>query len=231
MKFSELEAATPGLVTVIGKIPAVANSVAVTLAVIEVLEPKVVASGVAPKLTTVPVTKELPVRVSVNGALALIALFCERLVRTAIGLTVKLIAFEAATPGLTTVMGKVPAVANCAAVISAVIEVLLPNCVVSEVDANFTTVPLMKLVPVSVKLKPAPPRVPMVCDKLVSVATGLTVKSIALEAATPGLTTVMGKVPATANSVEVMSAVIEVLEPNCVVSDVDANFTTAPSTN
>jgi len=113
-KSTELEAATPGFTTVIGKVPTVANSVVVTSAVSEVLLPNVVVSDVEPNLTTAPLTKSVPVTVSVNAEPPCIADVGEMFVNVAIGLTVKLTAFEsaAAGAGLATVMENVPAVTN-----------------------------------------------------------------------------------------------------------------------
>src|SRR3989475_6891030 len=214
-------------------VPVVFNCAAVTAAVNDVLLPKVVVSAVPAKCTTAPSTKFLPVTVSVNGVAPTIALVCERLSSTATGFTtVKSIPLEAPTPGLTTVMANVPVVFNCAAVIAAVNEVLLPNVVVSAVPAKCTTAPLTNSLPLTVSVNGVAPTIAPVCERPVIAATGFTtVKSIPLEAPTPGLTTVMANVLVVFNCVAVTAAVKEVLLPKVVVSAVPAKCTTAPSIN
>src|SRR2546427_568054 len=221
VKSCELEAPTPGLTTVMANVPVVFNCAAVTAAVNDVLLPKVVVSAVPAKCTNAPLTNSLPLTVSVNGVAFSIALVCERLLSTATGfVTVKSMELEAATPGLTTVMANVPVVFNCAAVTAAVNDVLLPKVVVSAVPAKCTTAPSMKFVPVTVSVNGVAFSVALVCERLLSTATGfVTVKSCELEAATPGLTTVMANVPVVFNCAAVTAAVNEVLLPNVVVRD------------
>src|SRR2546427_6884307 len=233
VKSCELEAPTPGLTTVMANVPVVFNCAAVTAAVNEVLLPKVVVSAVPAKCTTAPLTKSLPLTVNVNGVAPTIAPVCERPVIAATGFTtVKSIPLEAPTPGLTTVMANVPVVFNCAAVIAAVNEVLLPNVVVSAVPAKCTTAPLTNSLPLTVSVNGVAPTIAPVCERPVIAATGFTtVKSIPLEAPTPGLTTVMANVLVVFNCVAVTAAVKEVLLPKVVVSAVPAKCTTAPSIN
>src|SRR5437667_342959 len=121
VKSIPLEAATPGFTTVMANVPAVFNCAAVTAAVNEVLLPKVVVSAAPAKCTTAPLTKFVPVTVSVSGVAFSVALVCERPVMAATGFTiVKSIPLEASTPGFTTVMANVPVAFNCAAVTAAV---------------------------------------------------------------------------------------------------------------
>src|SRR5437660_4973766 len=129
-------------------------------------------------------------------------------------------------------MANVPVVFNCAAVTSAVSDVLLPKVVVNAVPAKCTTAPSMKFVPVTVSVNGVAFSVALVCERLLMTATGFTtVKSIPLEAPTPGFTTVMANVPVVFNCAAVTAAVNEVLLPKVVVSAVPANWTTAPLTN
>ena len=129
----------------------------------------------------------VPFTVKVKAKSPVVALEGDRLVVVGGGLvTEKSIELEAATPGFTTVIGNAPTVVNCVAVTFAVTEVLLPNVVVSDVAPNLTTAPLTKSVPVTVSVNADPPCVADVGERLVIVATGLTVKFTEFESATDG---------------------------------------------
>jgi hypothetical protein len=87
---------------------------------------------------------------------------------------VKLIAAVVPPPGVgvNTVTAAVPGVAMSAAVIAAVNEVALTNVVVRALPFHCATEPLMKLVPVSVIVNPAPPAPSKFGEIDVSVGTG-----------------------------------------------------------
>ena len=115
--------------------------------------------------------------------------------------------------GLKTVTLAVPAVAMSAARIEAVSWVEEPYVVVRFVPFHLTTEPEMKLVPFTVRVKPAPPAVADVGLRLVVVGTGLSgtliVKVWELEVPPPGvgLKTVTLAVPAVAMSAAEIEAV------------------------
>ena len=164
VKSTEFDGPRPGLTTVIGKVPAVTNWAAVTLAVNDVAPPNVVTSDVAPNLTTAPSKKSLPVTVNVNGEDPRTAELGERLVKLATVITEKLKGAEAVSPGLTTVISKFPGVLNSFVVTSAVNEVSLRKVVLRAVLPKLTTAPSTKLLPVSVKVKAGSPTGALVLD-------------------------------------------------------------------
>ncbi len=86
----------------------------------------------------------------------------------------KVLAVDVPPPGvgLVTVTCAVPAVERFAAGTDAVTLVLLPKVVVRAVPAQFTTVPETKFEPVTVRVKAAPPAVPLVGESEVTLGSG-----------------------------------------------------------
>ena len=130
-----------------------------------------------PKLTVAPVTKPVPVRVNVKAAppAAAEAGAIEVSVGPETVLIVKDRVPDVPPPGagLVTVTVAVPAVAMSAAVIAAVSCVALANVVVLAAPLNFTSDVDTKPVPLTVRVKAAPPAVALVGEREVSVGTGL----------------------------------------------------------
>jgi hypothetical protein len=96
----------------------------------------------------------LPVTVAVNGCVWLtLSVGAEGFTVTAMRI-VRSVLFEIPPPGLgvTTVTGKVPALVNCVAGITAVNWVELPKVVTSEVPLSCTVDCGVKLVPVTVRI-------------------------------------------------------------------------------
>ena len=94
-----------------------------------------------------------------------------------------------------------------------------------------TTDPLIKFVPVTVRVKFAPPAVVDEGLRLVTVGAGLlTVKLTAVETTPPGFSTVTAYVPAVAISPKVIAAVNCVPLTKVVVRFVPFHLTTAPET-
>ena len=98
---------------------------------------------------------------------------------------------------------------------------------------NLTTEPLTKLLPVMASVNAGSPNVAVVCERLLSVGTGLLTVKLTLPEAPPpgaGLTTTTENVPAVATSAAVIWAVNWVLPTKFVVRSLPLNFTTAPLT-
>src|SRR3990172_5667825 len=103
--------------------------------------------------------------------------------------TVKSTALEAPPPGagLTTTTGKVPAAATSAAVIWTVNWEPLTKLVLRSPPLNLTTAPLMKLPPLTVKLKASPSTNTLAGDKLAMEGVGLLMlRSTELDVPPPG---------------------------------------------
>lgn len=151
----------PGVTTVTLAVPAVAMLAAGTLALSEVTLTNVVVSAVPFQLIVEPLTKLLPVAVSVNVAPPAVAELGDTEDNTGAGAacTTNETAADVPTVGVVTVTGTVPAVAIFAAGTTAVNEVALTNVVVRAAPFQFITDVLVKLVPVAVRVKEAPPAV------------------------------------------------------------------------
>ena len=167
-----------GFETVTFTVPAVAMSVAGIVATICVLvTDEGVIAGLDPKLTVAPVTKPVPVRVSVNAAplTAVVAGAIEVSVGPETALIVNDRVLDVPPPGagFVTFTVAVPAVAMSAAVIAAVNCVALTKVVVSAAPLNFTTDVDTNPVPLTVSVKAAPPAVALVGEREVSVGAGL----------------------------------------------------------
>jgi len=136
-----------------------------------------VIAGLDPKFTVAPVTKPVPVSVSVNAAPLTVAEpgAIELSVGPAAALIVKDRLPDVPPPGagFVTVTVAVPAVAISAAVIAAVNCVALTNVVVLAAPLNFTTDVGTKPVPLTVRVKAAPPAVALAGDREVAVGAGL----------------------------------------------------------
>jgi len=144
-------------------------------AVICELLTNVVALPAPLKFTVAPDTSPTPLTVSVNAAEPATALEgeIELIVGTALSI-VKETAFDVPpAAGLVTVTLTVPAVAISAAVIAAVNFVALTKVVVLAAPLNFTTDVGTKPVPLTVRVKAAPPAVALAGDREVAVGAGL----------------------------------------------------------
>jgi len=166
------------LVTVTFNVPAVAMSVAGIVATICVLvTDEGVIAGLVPKFTVAPATKPVPVRVNVKAAPPAVAEVgaVEVSVGPETALIVKDRLPDVPPPGagLVTVTVAVPAVAISAAVIAAVNFVALTKVVVLAAPLNFTTDVGTKPVPLTVRVKAAPPAVALAGDREVAVGAGL----------------------------------------------------------
>ena len=130
-----------------------------------------------PKFTVAPVTKPVPIRVSVNAAPLTVAV--AGAIEASVGPETALIVNDRLPDvpppgaGLVTVTVAVPAVAISAAVIAAVNCVALTKVVVLAAPLNFTTDVDTKPVPFTVRVKAAPPAVALVGEREVSVGAGL----------------------------------------------------------
>ena len=130
-----------------------------------------------PKFTVAPVTKPVPIRVSVNAAPLTVAV--AGAIELSVGPETALIVNERVPDvpppgaGLVTVTLAVPAVAMSAAVIAAVNCVALRKVVVLAAPLNFTTDVDTNPVPLTVSVKAAPPAVALVGEREVSVGAGL----------------------------------------------------------
>jgi hypothetical protein len=126
--------------------------------------------------TTEPEMKFVPLTVNVKADPPAVAEEGLRLVVVGTGLLiVKVWGLDVPPPGvgLKTVTLAVPAVAMSAARIDAVTWVALTYVVVRFVPFHLTTDPEMKLVPFTVRVKPAPPAVTELGLRLVVVGMGL----------------------------------------------------------
>ena len=167
-----------GFVTVTFTVPAVAISAAGIVATIWVLvTDEGVIAGLDPKFTVAPVTKPVPVRVSVNAAPLTVAMVgaIEVSAGPETALIVKDRVADVPPPGagFVTLTVAVPAVAISAAVIAAVSCVALAKVVVLAAPLNFTTDVDTNPVPFTVRVKAAPPAVALVGEREVSVGAGL----------------------------------------------------------
>ena len=141
--------------------PTLAIALAGTVAVRLVALPKVVDRAVEPHITVDPVTKFVPVTVNVNCAPPCVADVGFRPDNVGAAVTVNVAAVEAAEalPFWTvTLCG--PAAASSPAVTSTTSWValgVLPACAVSSVVPQYTVEPAIKLVPVTVIVRPLDP--------------------------------------------------------------------------
>ena len=158
--------------------PAVAMSAAGTVATIWVLlTDEGMITGLVPKFTVAPATKPVPVRVNVKAAPPTVAEVGAR--EVSVGPEAALMVndrFPDVPPpgvGFVTLTVAVPAVAISAAVIAAVNCVALTSVVVLAAPLNFTTDVDTNPVPLTVRVKAAPPAVALVGESEVAVGAGL----------------------------------------------------------
>src|SRR6266436_634172 len=193
VKFVGTDVPPPGaaFVTVTGKVPAVAMSTAVIVAVTCVALTTVVVFALPLNLTRdCPVTKPVPFTVSVNAAPPAVALDGASEVMVGSGLlTVKFVGADVPPPGaaFVTVTGKVPPAAMSAAAIAAVTCVALTNAVVFAAPLKFTTAPLTKPVPLTVSVNGAPPAVALAGDSDVMAGAGFVPVPFSVTACVVGL--------------------------------------------
>jgi len=215
MKLDAAEAPPPGagFVTTTGNVPAAAISGAVTATVTCVAFTNVVVLAAPLNVALAPLTKLVPLTVRVKATPPAVALdgTSELIVGTGL-FTAKLVAAEVPPPGaaLVTVTGKDPAMAMSAAVIAAVTCVALTNVVVLALPLNCTEEDATNPVPLTVRVKAAPPAVALVGEREVIVGAGLlTAKFVGAEAPPPGagLLTTTGKLAAAAMSAAVTAMV------------------------
>lgn len=160
---------------------------------------------------TDPLMKLVPVAVNVNAPVPAVALFGDRVLSTGNGLvavTTKAMAELVPPPGrgVNTVTAGLPATAIFDAGTVAVNCVGLMNVVASGAPFQFTTEPLIKLLPVTVSVKPAVPATAVVGLMAVAAGTGLlTMTVLIVNVDAPlvpppgaGVTTVTADVPAVA---------------------------------
>jgi hypothetical protein len=136
-----------------------------------------VIAGLDPKFTVAPVTKPVPVIVIVNAVPPTVeevgAIEASVGPETALIVNDRLPDVPPPGAGLVTITVAVPAVAISAAVIAAVNCVALTNVVVLATPLNFTTEVDTNPVPLTVRVKAAPPAVALVGEREVAVGAGL----------------------------------------------------------
>ena len=167
-----------GLVAVTFTVPAVAISAAGIVATIWVLvTDEGVIVALDPKFTVAPGTKPVPVRVNVKAAPPAMAELGA--IEVSVGAEAALIVNDRLPDvpppgaGFVTVTVAVPAVAISAAVIAAVNCVALTKVVVLAAPLNFTTDVDTNPVPLTLRVKAAPPAVALDGDREFSVGAGL----------------------------------------------------------
>src|SRR5436190_1904523 len=161
-----------GVTAVTCGVPAAATSAAAMAAVSCVALTNVVVRVAPFHLTVLPLTKPVPVTVSVKAALPADVLIGDRAARVGDELfTVNVCAAVVPPPGagVTTVTDAVVAAARSETGIAAVSCVALPRVVVRVAPFQPTLAPTSNAVPVSVSVNPAPPAVALEGDSAVSV--------------------------------------------------------------
>jgi hypothetical protein len=164
---------TPELDTVTVAVPCEVMRVEATVAVIWVGLTKVVGNGVLFHSTVAPKKNPVPFTVSVNAAPPAAAEVGLRLVMTGSGWLIgKLTAFDAAAPGLITVMLALPTALTRLAGTEAISCVELPKVVERDEPVHCTVAPERKPVPFTVSEKASPVAVAELGLRLVMVAAG-----------------------------------------------------------
>src|SRR5438477_80722 len=218
-----------GVTTVTCGVPAAATSAAAMAAVSCVALTKVVVRVAPFHLTVLPLTKPVPVTVSVKAALPADVL------AGAGAVIVNVWAPEVppSTPGIVTVTWAMPTAAMSEAGIAAVTCVGLTRVVVRAPAFQPTLAPTSNPVPVSVSVNPAPPAVALEGDSVVSVGPpALTGRLSAADVPPPGaaVVTVTLATPATARSVAGIAAVSWVALTKVVVRVAPFHLTVLPLT-
>src|SRR5206468_3255993 len=226
-----------GVMTVTEAVPAVAMSAAGIAAVSCVALTKVVVRAAPFHCTVLPVTKPVPVAVSVKAAPPAVAVAGDTDVSVGAGLfTESGCAAEVPPPGVgvTAVTLAVPTAAMSAAVIAAVSWMALTKVVVRVAPFQRTVEPFTNPVPLTVSVKAAPPTVALVGVSPVIVGMGLsTGNACAAEVPPPGagVNTVTCGVPAVAMSAAVIAAVSCVALTEVVVRAAPFHCTAEPLMN
>jgi len=185
----------PVVVTVTLAVPAVAIRLAGTAAVSLVALTNVVVSVVVPHCTVAPETKFVPLTVRVKAAPPAVAELGLRLVIVGGGGLMVNVAPADVPIAVVTVTLTVPAVAIRLAGTAAVSWLTLMNLVVSAVPFHFTFAPEPKLVPLTVRVKAAPPAVAELGLRLVTVGGGRVMLNVAPADVPPVVVTVTLAVP------------------------------------
>jgi hypothetical protein len=222
-----------GVLTVTEAVPPLATSLAGMAAVSCVALTNVVVRSALFQRTFEPLTKPVPLTVSVKATAPGAALEGDRLDTVGAGLlTAKDWAPEVPLP-VSTVICAVPAPARSVAGIEAVSCVALTNVVVRAAPFQRTVAVLVKLVPLTVRVKAAPPTRALVGETLEIVGPPtVTGKLCALDVPPPGVgfATVIEAVVAAAMSAAVMAAVSCVALTNVVVRSAPFQRTFEPLT-
>ena len=192
--------------------------------------------------TTEPLMNPVPVTVKVNAAVPAVAFVGDSVLIAGTGFAALIV--NAAVPdvpppgaGLSLLPARSPPLAMSAAVIAAVNCVALTYVVVRLDPFHFTTEPLMKPVPVIVKVNAAVPAVALAGDSVLIVGIGfaaLIVNAAVLPHVPPpgaGFVTVTCPVPAVAMSAAVIAAVNCIALTYVVVRLDPFHFTTEPLMN
>jgi len=238
VKVAVLDVPPPGagLKAVTFAVPAVATSLAGMVAVSTVLETNPVVRSLPFQRTTEPLTKFVPVMVSVKPLLPATVVAGLMLLIVGAGLLmVNVTAPDSPPPGagLKTVTFAVPAVAMSLAGMAAVSWVLETKVVGRSFPFQRTTEPVTKFVPVTVRVNPPLPATVVAGLIVVIVGDGFVMVKVAVLDVPPpgaGLKTVTFAVPAVATSLAGMVAVSTVLDTNPVVRLFPFQRTTAPVT-
>src|SRR3984893_1733790 len=186
--------------------------------------------------TTEPLTKPLPVTVSVNAGEPAAKEDGDSNVCTATGLLIVNVSAPDAPPpgaGLNTVTEAVPELARSMAGTLAVTRVALTNVVVNATPFHCTTEPLTKLLPFTVSVNVSKPAIAKVRNSDVDTGTGLLIVKVSGFDVPPpraGLNTVTGTVPELAMSIAGTAAVNCAALMNVVVSATPFHCTTDPLT-
>jgi len=219
-----------GFNTVTGRAATVAISAAVMDAVNLVLFTKVVVRLLPFHLTTEPLTKPLPVTVSVNAGPPTTAFIGLRFPREGIAVMLTALETKLAGAGVRTVIGYVPTLAISAARIEAVSLVEFTKVVDLLTPLKRTTVPVTNPVPLTVSVKAISPA--RTVGGEIVVIDGFTTRLTALEVPPPGagFKTVIGTLPELTMSVARIAAVNWVLSTKVVVRALPLKRTTDPAT-
>src|SRR5882762_5030078 len=226
-----------GVTTVTCGVPAAATSAAAMAAVSCVALTKVVVRAVPFQRRLEPLTKPLPVSVSVKAALPADVLVGDRAARVGDELfTVNVCAAEVPPPGagVTTVTDAVAAAARSEAGIAAVSCVALTKVVVRVAPFQRTLEPLTKLLPFRVRVKAAPPTLALEGESDVSEGAGVVIVNVwapEVPPSTPGIVTVTWAVPTAAMSETGIAAVTCVALTRVVVRAAPFQRTLAPMSN
>src|SRR6266404_29508 len=209
------EVPPPGVevTTVTEAVPVVAMSAAVIAAVSWMALTNVVVRAAPFHCTVLPLTKPVPLTVSVKAAPPTVALVGDTDVSVGAGLFSENACAAVVPPpgvGVTTVTLAVPAAAMSAAVIAAVSWMGLTKVVVRVAPFQRTVEPFTNPVPSTVSVKAAPPTVALIGVSPVIVGMGLLTGNVCAAEVPPpgvGVNTVTCGVPAVAMSAAVMAAV------------------------